>query len=154
MIKRVLVVLMGLLPLLLGFVQNRLMMTAFLYTGLPSTLLIGIGVIAAWFFLGMLSAKMLGNKTQALILLNASASLFLTLIFIQEVIVGHFWFNIMGVVPQFFYMPTLGIGMAISSFVPFSNTFIIITGVSFILKLGASSLGIKIYSAHPQEGRR
>jgi|GEM_PF-5925363 len=150
MIKRVLVVLMGFLPLLLGFVQNHLMMNVFLYTGMPGTMLIGVGVIGAWFFLGMLSVKMLGDKMQALVLLNAPALLFLVLLFIQGVIVGHFWFNIMGVVPQFFYMPTLRLGMTTVGFVPFFMGFVPAAVVSFVLKLSVSALGIKIYS----KGRR
>lgn len=154
-LKCALVVLVGFSPLLLGFILNHLMMTFFLNDMLPEgSMLIGVGVIVAWFFLGALSAKFLGNKKQALILLNAPALLFLLIIFFWMPIFGillgdNIWVvEVFWVAAQVFYLPTLRLSAIIGWILPpmftLVITFMFTMVITFVMKVGSSALGIKL----------
>ena len=110
--KRILLIIIGLIPLPLGFLLNHCMMNS--NSNLP-TLLISIVMLVIWFFISMVSARFVSSKIETIILLNASAFLILLLNLFQEYIIGHYFMNYIGVSTQFFYLPFLSLGFTITS---------------------------------------
>jgi len=75
---------------------------------LPYTL-IGIAFLIAWFFVGKYSYRFVINKKAAAILGNMVALIVLLLILYQEVILGQYWSNQLGIATQFYYLPLISI---------------------------------------------
>ena len=149
--KRAALILIGLLPLPVGFLINHLMMTIWLYTFPGGTLLlINLAILAIWFVSGWFFAKFFTSKREPLLLLNSAAILFIVLILLQTVVLGGFWFNWLGVASQFFYLPLMRLASSLISFVAFFVPFpMTIPGwffglIEFCLLLLASYLGIRL----------
>ena len=137
--KRIILLLIGFLPLLFGYIQNHLMMTIF-FDRMTPVFLIGIAVLTIWFFIGMLSKIFANSKKEAVILINAPAFLVLLLILLQEVVLNAFWSNHLGIATQFFYLPLIGFTRYLSFIFPII-TFSLLSVIAFICLLGASYLG-------------
>jgi len=112
-------VLIGVLPLPVGFLTNHLVMTTWFdifpggwywFTGLFFLLL--------WYVTGLLSAKWVDSRKAALLYLNAAAGLFLILTLFQELILGRYWWGWVGISTQFYYLPLIHIPGNIIRFIP------------------------------------
>ncbi|MCL2564330.1 MAG: hypothetical protein FWE24_00770 [Defluviitaleaceae bacterium] len=108
--KRLILILAGLLPLLIGFLFNHLIMTVWYYDHPAGVLIwLGLGMFVIWFLMGMFSTKAAASGREALMLLNAAPFAAMVLVSIQTIIAGHFWGNIVGLSSQFFFIPFMGI---------------------------------------------
>ena len=137
--KRIIPILIGFAPLPLGFLLNDLMINR---DFLPP-LLMGFLFLFAWFLFGMLSIKFVTRRKEAVLLLNTPAFLVLLLILFQEIILGRFFANIIGISSQFFYLPLMQLGaiiVRVTGVITISGS----ASVAFVLMLIASYLGRRV----------
>jgi len=107
---RIALVIIGFLPLLLGYLHEYLMMTVYRYNppgalGSGFIMLSGYAVIIIWFFAGVLSAKAFKSNKEPLLLLNAAGIFAAALVLVQMLVLAYFWNNFMGLLSQFFFLP-------------------------------------------------
>lgn len=101
--KKGLLSVLGILPLLIGFIMNLLILRTDFS---PGFFLEGI-LLGVW---GLLGYKLCRNKDHLLkntIFIHIPAFFFLLLLLFQELVVGRFWLNFIGSAAQFFYLPAL-----------------------------------------------
>ena len=110
--KRIVFFTIGLLPLPLGYLLAYLALADQL---LP-LVLIGLGVLAFWFLVGVVSANFFRTREGAMLFLNLPALLVLILILIQSLVLQAFWPNPIGIATQYFYLPFLGISRFLGFF--------------------------------------
>jgi len=142
---RILLILIGLLPLPVGFLINRLMMTIWLYT-ISSGLLwfTGLFFILLWYIAGFVSVKWVDSRKDTLIYLNAVPGLVLILVLFQEFIIGRYWPNWAGISTQFYYLPLMHVSSNIMRFLPIRTIMLAyICIVAFSIQFLASFLGRK-----------
>lgn len=73
-------------------------------------ILIGLMVMAYFFFVVKWAVKKLPGWTSAL-LLSAVGLLMLVLLLVQEVAIGHFWGGLLGLLPQVYFVPVDGLSV-------------------------------------------
>lgn len=98
--KQLLRIVLGFLPLGVGFLQNAYMMARM--DTLPPLMLIALGTLLLW---GLLSYLTFDGKSRVLsqtLAFNAASLLALALVLVQELLLGHYWPNWAGVASQFF----------------------------------------------------
>jgi hypothetical protein len=139
LMKRFLLLLIGFLPLLIGYIQNHLMLTVFYDRVFPGVL-VSIAMLVVWFLVGILSKKLINTKKAAVILMNVPALLVLLLIFLQEIVLGAFWLNNIGLATQIFYLPLIGVVSNLSRFLP-QIGISLLSILAFLCMLGASYFG-------------
>ena len=100
--EKLLVLLMGCSPFLIGRLQDFVMMNTFIPLTFISCLM-----LLLWGGFGMLSLHLMNERKTALLLLNTPAAVVLLLILVQEWVVGAYWFNFVGTYTQMFYLPYL-----------------------------------------------
>jgi len=140
---RIILVLIGVLPLLLGFITDRLTMTVWLYT-FPAGWhwFMGLFVLLLWFVVGMVSVKWVNSKRAFLICLNAAAGLALILVLLQEHIIVRYWGEWIGFLSQFFYLPLTYISARLLRIIPMLTLrFSYVCVVAFCVLLLSSFLG-------------
>jgi len=108
-VKKIILPLVGFLPLLVGCFLNFLTVSSYL-------------VIPIWFFCattlsilylaGRFSVEIVDKRMEAVFLLNTPAFIILLLAFYQEIVLGRYWDNWVGLMTQFFYSPFLRTTMA------------------------------------------
>ena len=103
--KKLLILLLGCTPFLIGRLQDWMMMNFF-----PPLLLISFLMLLLWGVFSHLSLRMMEGKKQSLLLLNTPAVIVLILILVQEWIFGAYWLNFIGVYTQMFYLPLISLG--------------------------------------------
>ena len=164
-VKRIALLLLGLLPLLLfGYFLLHLTSTnhyvddysiaavrpsilMIRYSHQPFSL-IDVAVLAVWLIFGMISVFLVSSRKEALLILNASAFLVLVLILFQEWVLGGMWINQVGLATKMFYLPLsrLGIALSLSVFRQSSNgiesllAFICIFGLSYFGRILAERI--------------
>ena len=132
-----LLILIGLLPLGVGYLLNWHMMLH--QDTFPPLFIIGAVFLVVWFILAWnMNKKVLDIKT-VMIFQNSGALLSIILLGIQA-LCGGFWENIVGILSQMFYMPVLYVGAV---FFNWAGTFGIYFSC-FALMLLASFIGCKI----------
>jgi len=147
MIARIALVLISLLPLPLGFIINRLLMTIWFYTfPMGWLMLIGLFVLLVWFVMGMVTVKWIGPQREVLLYLNTIPGLFLILVLFQEFVIRRFWTNLFGISTQFYYLPIATLSSRLLRIIPFITTFITIRlsyvyALAFCIMLAASFVG-------------
>ena len=93
--KQLLRIVLGFLPLGVGFLQNAYMMARM--DTLPPLMLIALGTLLLW---GLLSYLTFDGKSRVLsqtLAFNAASLLALALVLVQELLLGHYWPNWAGV---------------------------------------------------------
>ena len=110
--KRIIFLIIGSLPMPLGFLLAYLTLADQL---LP-LVLIGLGILAFWFLVGLLSANFFRTREGAMLFLNLPALLILILVIVQSLILQAFWLNPIGIATQYFYLPFLGISRFLGFF--------------------------------------
>lgn len=107
-LPRVLLLLLGVLPLPLGYLLNYAMwqfpLSGALLTGVNLLLLLLWGCLAYWF------SSPRGNPLLQALLLCSVGLVVLVLVLFQEVVREGYWFNFVGVGSQMFFLPFLPLG--------------------------------------------
>ena len=143
---RIILVLVGALPLPVGYLTNHLIMTVW-FEIFPAgwywfTVLF---FLSLWFVVGMASVKWIDSKIEALLYLNAIAGVFFMLIFFQEIVLGRFGLGWVGISSQFYFLPLSLLPSRLLRFIPFVPIqFTYISLVAFGCQLLASYYGRRI----------
>lgn len=110
---RVPLILLGVLPLPLGYLLNYAMwhfsLSGALLTGVNLLLLLLWGCLAYWFS----SPK--GNPLLQALLLCSVGLVVLVLVLFQEVVLERYWFNSVGIGSQMFFLPFISLGFTVSN---------------------------------------
>jgi len=130
--NKLILLLIGIVPLLLGYLINYLM-----FIGMMPLYIIYIAAWIIWFIAGMYSIKLIDKRIVSILILNIPAALFLLLVLYQEVVIGQYWLNIIGLLPQLFYSPFIYVGFRITPmfhqvFYAYIASFLCMLLVSFI----------------------
>ena len=139
--------LLGLTPFVLGFLMN-----SWLIQNPDSVLpfkLIGFIFLAFWVTVGFISYKIEKTLLKSAVIAHLPALLMLSLIMYQEIIVGQYWSNIIGIAAQFFFLPLINISSSVVgivlSFIPWDihvwSTGLIASIIAFLLMLTSYCLG-------------
>lgn len=103
--KQLLRVVLGFVPLGIGVLQNAYM-TAHMDT-LPPLKLIALGTLLVWGLLAYLTADGKSKVRSQVLMFNAANFLALALVLVQELLVGHYWINAVGMASQLFFLPLI-----------------------------------------------
>ena len=126
--KQLLRILLGFVPLGIGILLNAYMM-AHMDT-LPPLALIALGTLLLWGLLGYLTAD--GKKPRSQVLsLNAANFLALALVLVQELLLGRYWTNAVGLASQFFFLPLINL----VAFLPLHYVWLCDVVISLVLLL-------------------
>ena len=112
--KRLVLIVIGLIPLPLGYLLNHLMMTVW-YSSIPPMFLLCIAMYVIWFLISMISTRFFKKNIELIILLNAPAFIIMLLNLFQEYIIGHYWMNFVGASTQFFFLPFIKLAFTLTS---------------------------------------
>lgn len=112
MIKSCLIIL-GFIPLGMGFIMNWLMMT-FSETVLPY-IFISAAFLVFWTWISYICSGLKGTKKASVCLLNLPLFLALAFNLYQEIVLGYYFNSLLGICTQFFYLPILNISYTITS---------------------------------------
>jgi len=140
MMKKAWLVLAGLLPLLVGYLLNHLMMTVFYTVRLPYNL-ISLLYLALWCLLGFLMFPLAPSVKQGVLLAHIPACAAFLLILFQELVLGHYWINQIGLATQFFYLPLVSLAYMLTFF---TSSMSVVYLISFLLMIGAFYLGCSL----------
>lgn len=135
----ILLVILGAIPYLLGYAMNWYMME-YADTVLPFRW-ISVLFLLFWGLLAFLCNRKGAHSKQVICFLNLFAALNLVLLGVQEVILGAYWSNSLGLITQFFYLPVLNLGFGLSSC---SSSVFVAYVVCFILMVAASYVGCRV----------
>ena len=104
--KRAILVAMGFLPMIPGFIINRQMMTEWTRQ-IPTGMLtrVGLAILLMWFAIGWMSDRLVKSRGEALLFLNVGAALSLVSYLIHDLVIGNFFTGILGLLTQWFYLP-------------------------------------------------
>lgn len=148
MMKNLKLVLVGIIPIIFGYILNDFILEYSLYG--TSTNLIGVVFLLFW---GLLS-YFLGSKDKPA--LSQAFSLcfigliMLVLMLFQEIVMGQYWINYLGLTTQMYYLPTISLGSMLTSTI-FMIFFGVITAsgisvFSYLLMLFVSYKGFSLKS--------
>lgn len=141
--KRITLILLGLVPLVLGFLMNSWMM------GNQNSVLpfkiIGIIFLLFWVLVGFITCDFERTPFKSAIIANLPAFLILLFLFFQEIILGRFWANMFGIVTQFYFLPLINLSSSIVGFffslIGLGIHFSLVSLVSFLFMFGAYWFG-------------
>ncbi len=108
--KRMILLLWGLVPFGVGFLINVLLMKNLI---LPFKI-IGIAFLLGWGLLGFLTNSNGKTIVKTAVFANLPAFVVLLLILYQEIKLGHYWMNLFGIATQFFFLPLLNISFSLT----------------------------------------
>ena len=111
--KRLLLILFGFIPLAIGWVMNWLIMS-FPNKVFPYAL-ISIVFLALWALLGFIVFNFNETIKISLCLVHIPIFLALVLNLYQEIILGQYFGNLLGVCTQIFYLPILNISYTLTA---------------------------------------
>lgn len=127
--KTIFLLLVGLLPLPVGYYFNHLILSGGQSSALLSAGTIGIGFLLVWFILGAISGRVAVSVKQAMSLTHTAAFAVLFLNLYQELILRQYWPNMVGSATQFFFLPVIGISSKLMPMLPFVAAIYIIAFV-------------------------
>lgn len=129
-------ILLGLLPLGVGYLLNWHMMLH--PDTFPPLFIVGAVFLIVWFIVSWnMNKKVLDTKV-VLLFQNSGALLAMILLTIQA-LSGGFWDNVMGILPQMFYMPMLYFSYCFFDWMGLYGTYF----VCFLLMVLVSFLGCR-----------
>lgn len=127
----------GLLPLLIGVVQNRIMTAGFV----RGVFLMSLVCLAAWGWLAfLLSDKDSGQVVQAFCLCTVGLLVLLLLMY-QELVLGAYWGGAAGLLPQLYFLPFLSAAIMVTNLLANGCGMWLVFAVSWLGMLAASWLG-------------
>ena len=110
-IKKMTLILLGFIPLVIGFIMN-----SWILDNPDSVLplkLIGFIFLAFWVIVGFIGFKFERTLLKSVVIAHLPALIMLLLIMYQEVILGQFWSNLLGMATQFYYLPLVNISASV-----------------------------------------
>ena len=138
--KNLLRVLLGFVPLGIGYLQNAYMMTHM--DTLPPLKLIALGTLLIWGLLCYVTADDQSRAFSQVLALNTASFLALALVLVQELLLGHYWPNSVGLASQFFVLPLINL----TGILPLHYLWmddVLISLVLFLISLYLSKLKIR-----------
>lgn len=127
----------GLLPLLIGVVQNRIMAAGFV----RGVFLMSLVCLAAWGGLAfLLSDKDSGPAVQAFCLCTVGLLVLLLLMY-QELVLGAYWGSAAGHLTQFYFLPFLSAAFTVTNLLANGYGMWLAFTVSWLGMLAVSWLG-------------
>lgn len=145
--KRLVLVLLGLIPLALGFWMNSWMMNN------PNNMLpyklIGIVFLVFWFMIGFITYNFEKTPLKSAAIANLPALLMLIVIIFQELVLGKYWMNLFGAATQFYYLPVVNISGSIQRIFSFLIPGLVINMwstflIGFFLMISSYCLGSRL----------
>lgn len=110
-IKKMTLFLLGLIPLVIGFIMNSWILDN------PGSVLpfklIGFIFLAFWVIVGFIGFKFERTLLKSVVIAHLPALIMLLLIMYQEIILGQFWSNLLGMATQFYYLPLVNISASV-----------------------------------------
>ena len=111
---------------------------------LPPLLLIALLLLLVWGLIAFLARPRMKSTAAVILPLNLIALLVLLLLGVQELILHAYWFNPVGWLTQFYYLPLLRVGVLLTSWT--SSVFTAYCA-AFLLMLAASTFGCNLRRA-------
>jgi hypothetical protein len=106
--KQWILFILGFIPFPVGYLINHMILNSFpvyeLFYTIVSLVFLGI-----WFLVGMFLYHLAGTKIKAAVIANCPAFIVLLLVLFQEVILGRYWMNFIGLAGQLYYLPLLSL---------------------------------------------
>ena len=102
----------GLIPLALGWLLNYLMNVSSLFSGITG-LIIAIALLFFWGLLAYETNRMDRSSFTHAFKMNFIGLIMLVLVLIQELVLGSYWPNFIGVSSQFYFLPCLSVAFRI-----------------------------------------
>lgn len=112
--KKTNILLLGLMPIIVGYLINYLIMNFNAY-GLPLDI-ISIIFLLVWFYFGYVTGKAIKSKMQGMLLANGVGILCGLLIAGQMLALGRFAKGYLGLLPQMYFLPTVSIASILDVF--------------------------------------
>jgi hypothetical protein len=137
--KKVILFLLGLTPLVLGFLMNSWMMKN--QNSVLPFKLIGIIFLLFWVMVGFMTCKFERTPLKSAMIANLPAFSMLLFILFQEIILGRYWISMFGIATQFYYLALVNISSSIVGFLGFGIYFSVISLISFLFMFGSYYLG-------------
>jgi hypothetical protein len=116
--KKYWLLLFAITPIVIGYLYNYIILISF--TNVINIVLSAIFIIY-WFVIGYISTKFTNSKKEGLLLTNSFAIIFLVILIIQNIIVGHY-LPVIGGMSQMFYLPTIKIASMLQNTILFFVT--------------------------------
>ena len=135
--KLIILNLLGFIPLFIGIIMNYIIMQDVIL----SFNLIGFIFIILWIFVGYKTEGIEETPAKTSISIHIPAAFALILVLFQELILGQYWFNILGMLTQLFFLPLISIGSYLTFWTPRIWPVYI---VAFLIMLGSYYIGIRI----------
>lgn len=135
--KKFKLLLFAISPLLIGYLIDRGIM-GFGWYGLEISI-ISVLFVIYWFFVGYKSYDYVETRKESILLGNSFAIISILLILGQVIFLKRFVFGLIGILPQFFYMPMIRVSSWVERFLLFfirtrhSTTMFIFSFVLMIL---------------------
>jgi len=129
-------VLIGFVPFVFGIAMNWFMMT--FPNLLPPYFLVGIGMLLFWFAATYFSKPYAVSGSQLLCGIHLVPFAILVLLFVQEIILGAYWRNFIGMWTQLYYLPLVNLGFQMTFW---SHRIFTAYMASFLLMLIAALVG-------------
>ena len=140
--KKLLLVLLGLFPFVLGFAMNSWLMDN------PNSILpfrlIGILFLVFWVWVGFITCKYAKTPYQSVVIIHLPALFVLFLIMYQNIVLEQYWSNFFGLATQFYYLPLINISSFISSLIMTGGLHVQMSTamvVAFLLMYGSYYVG-------------
>ena len=135
------------MPFVIGFLMNSWLMQN-PYSILPFKL-IGFIYLTFWLIIGFISYKIEKTLLKPAVIAHLPAILMLSLIMYQEIILGQYWSNTIGIAAQIFYLPLINISSSVVGiflfFIPWDihvwSGGLIASIIAFLLMLASYCLG-------------
>ncbi|MHA6253090.1 hypothetical protein [Oceanobacillus sp. CAU 1775] len=118
-IKKMILLLLGFIPLIIGFLMNSWIIDN-PDSVLPSNL-IGIIFLVLWIVVGFISFTFEKSQLKSFLIVHLPAIAMFVLLMYQEMIVGGYWSNLLGVATQFYFMPMIGLAHSLISIFIFTT---------------------------------
>lgn len=142
--KRVLF-LVGVLPVICGYILNSLI--TFYFVNIP-TFLVSIIFLCLWGAFSYYVYKPTDNPVSVSVMINAIGGVMLVMILVQELVFQEFFPNAIGMIPQMYFLPIINLAYKIGTpiFSVFTNMIRLhqMATVSFCLMFGVSLVGCMI----------
>lgn len=137
--KKIIMIIIGFIPFIIGGILNYIMLKV--PTVLPPLLLIGILFLLLWGFGANRLRFHSKNPLTVMVCMNAPAGIVLILLGIQEILLGQYFSNAVGLWTQYFYLPLLSIGYQLTFWSP--SVFAAYCA-SFLLMIVATFIGCRV----------
>ena len=140
--KKLLLVLIGLIPFGLGFAMNSWLMDN------PNSILpfrlIGILFLVFWVSVGFITCKYAKTPYHSAVILHLPALFVLLLVMYQDIVLEEYWSNLLGLATQVYYLPLINLSSFIFSYTMTGGLFVQMstaTVVAFLLMYGSYYVG-------------